>query len=98
RATNELRFRVVVAIRQIGDSSKPIVRMLIDALKNKDEAVRWTAADSLRALGPAALEAIPTLTQALQDQDERVRSSAAEGRKKFKERHELVQPSFADNR
>src|SRR5262245_42678928 len=52
------------------------VKGLIDALKDKDAAVRKSAVKSLGRIGPAAKEAVPALIQALKDEEVDVRGAA----------------------
>src|SRR6266849_2410389 len=59
-----------------GDAAK-IVPALTDALKDKDEDVRWSAAIGLGYFGDQAKDAIPALQAAQHDRDARVREAAA---------------------
>lgn len=58
-----------------GDSVQ-IVPALIEALKDKSDRVRWSAAIGLGNFGEAAKEAIPALEAAQKDHDPRVREAA----------------------
>jgi HEAT repeat protein len=53
------------------------VPSLIKALKDKDPAVRYTAAEALGRYGPEAKDAVPALTETLKDSDKNVRIGAA---------------------
>src|SRR5947209_8306982 len=57
--------------------SKHAVPDLISALKDKDAAVRASAAEALWSLGPDAHEAVPHLVPLLNDKDAGVRLNAA---------------------
>ena len=58
-----------------GDAAQ-VVPALIEALKDKDGDVRWSAAIGLGTLGDKAKDAIPALEVALRDRDARVREAA----------------------
>jgi HEAT repeat protein len=58
-----------------GDAAK-VVPALIEALKDKDHDVRWSAAIGLGYFGDKARDAIPALQEALHDKDARVREAA----------------------
>ncbi|HEX7896905.1 MAG TPA: HEAT repeat domain-containing protein [Planctomycetota bacterium] len=64
------------AAEVLGDLGAPGVPALIDALKDADAGVRWSAAESLGRIGVAAKAAVPALTAALDDKE--VRSIAAD--------------------
>jgi HEAT repeat protein len=49
----------------------------IEALKDKKEYVRSSAASALGQIGPGAANAVPALIEALKDKDLEVRASAA---------------------
>ncbi len=53
-----------------------IVPALIDALKDSDSDIRWSAAIGLGSLGEQAKDAIPALQAAQKDHDARVREAA----------------------
>jgi HEAT repeat protein len=58
-----------------GDAAK-VVPALIDALKDKESDIRWSAAIGLGYFGEKAKDAIPGLQAAQQDPDARVREAA----------------------
>jgi HEAT repeat protein len=60
---------------QKGDAART-VPALIEALKDKSDRVRWSAAIGLGNFGEAAKEAITALEAAQRDQDARVREAA----------------------
>ena len=53
-----------------------VVPALIEALKDKDGDVRWSAAIGLGSFGEQATDAIPALQAAQRDRDARVREQA----------------------
>jgi HEAT repeat protein len=69
----------IIAVRLLpqrkGDAAK-IVPALIEALKDKDGDVRWSAAIGLGYFGEQAKDAIPALQAAQGDRDARVREAA----------------------
>jgi HEAT repeat protein len=58
-----------------GDAAK-VVPALIEALKDKESDVRWSAAIGLGYFGDQAKDAIPALQEAQRDRDARVREAA----------------------
>jgi HEAT repeat protein len=52
------------------------VPALIDALKDKENDIRWSAAIGLGSFGEQAKDAVPALQSALSDRDARVREAA----------------------
>ena len=64
---------------------KQDVPSLIEALKDKDSAVRQDAARALGGIGPAAKEAVPALTEALKDENAQVRRTAADALKRIRQ-------------
>ena len=70
-------LKVIDEIGKRGESAKAEVPMLLKALSDKQESIRWHAARALGAVGPAAAEAVPALTQGLSDDVPRVRAYAA---------------------
>jgi len=60
--------------RRTGEAAKT-VPALIEALKDKDGDVRWSAAIGLGALREKAADAIPALQEAQGDKDARVREA-----------------------
>ena len=54
------------------------VESLRDALDDKDENVRWAAAQALGKLGAAAHVAVPSLAAALSESDEVLKRNAAQ--------------------
>ena len=69
----------VIAVRLLpqckGDAAQT-VPALIEALKDKENDIRWSAAIGLGNLGESAKEAIPALQAAQSDRDARVREAA----------------------
>jgi HEAT repeat protein len=61
-----------------------VVPALIDALGDKDWALRMWAASSLGRFGPDARAAVVTLTELLKDPNESVRESAENALKRIK--------------
>jgi HEAT repeat protein len=77
KSTNE-KDRIVAARLlpdRKGDAAQ-VVPALIEALKDKDGDVRWSAAIGLGYFGEQAKEAIPSLQAAQRDRDARVREAA----------------------
>ena len=76
--SSEERDRII-AVRLLperkGDAAR-IVPALIDALKDKDGDIRWSAAIGLGYFGEQAKDAIPALQAARSDRDARVREAA----------------------
>ena len=76
--SSEERDRII-AVRVLpqreGEAAK-VVPALIEALKDKQGDVRWSAAIGLGYFGEQAKEAIPTLQEAQHDRDPRVREAA----------------------
>lgn len=62
-------FPIALAIKD----QKKAIPALIEALKDKDDKVRFYAVLALRILGADAEDAIPALIEALKDKDKRVR-------------------------
>ena len=58
-----------------GDAAQ-IVPALIEAVKDKDGDIRWSAAIGLGYFGEQAKDAIPALQEAQRDRDARVREAA----------------------
>ena len=69
----------LIAVRLLpqrrGDAAQ-IVPALIEALKDKDGDIRWSAAIGLGYFGDQARDAIPALQAAQHDRDARVREAA----------------------
>jgi HEAT repeat protein len=69
----------IIAVRTLpqgnGDAAK-VVPALIEALKDRDVDVRWSAAIKLGYFHEQAVEAIPALQKATHDRDARVREGA----------------------
>jgi HEAT repeat protein len=69
----------IIAVRLLpqrkGDAAQ-VVPALIDALKAKEDEVRWNAAIGLGYFGEQAKDAIPALQAAQRDRDARVREAA----------------------
>jgi HEAT repeat protein len=76
--SSEERDRVI-AVRLLpqrrGDTART-VPALMEALKDNEGDIRWSAAIGLGTLGESAKEAIPALQVALRDRDRRVREAA----------------------
>jgi HEAT repeat protein len=76
--SSEERERVV-AVRTLpqrkGDAAQ-VVPALIEALKDRDSDIRWSAAIGLGNFGEQARDAIPALQTAQHDHDARVREAA----------------------
>jgi HEAT repeat protein len=69
----------IVAVRLLGQregEAAQIVPALIEALKDHEGDVRWSAAMGLGYFGEQAQEAIPALQEAQHDRDPRVREAA----------------------
>jgi hypothetical protein len=70
----------IVAVRLLPQRKREaaqVVPALIEALKDKQGDVRWSAAIGLGYFGSQAKEAIPALQAALHDRDARVREGAS---------------------
>jgi len=65
------------AMTQLDSRAPSQLPALLDALRNDEPAIRFSAAHSLGDLGPAARPALGPLTQTLQDRDLGVRVQAA---------------------
>ena len=69
----------IIAVRTLpqrkGEAER-VVPALIEALKDRNGDVRWSAAIGLGSLGESAEEAIPALQAAHRDRDVRVREAA----------------------
>ncbi|QJD82081.1 HEAT repeat domain-containing protein [Cohnella herbarum] len=77
--TPRVRRTIADSLGMIGRAAKEsTVSGLIDALKDEDAAVRFTAGLSLVKLGSAAEEAIPHLAEALEDNNRYVQGHAVE--------------------
>src|SRR5262249_2620105 len=76
--STEERARTI-AVRHLeqrkGDSEQ-VVPALIEALKDKESDIRWSAAVGLGYFGEKARDAIPALQEAQRDRDARVREGA----------------------
>jgi HEAT repeat protein len=64
-AVMRVRTEAAVAIWRIDRREQRVVPVLMEALADPDELVRWTAADCLGDIGSAAREALPALEAAL---------------------------------
>lgn len=60
------RVQAAVALWRIRQSPAGVVEVLIKALQQGDELLRWTAADCLGEMGEGAREAVPVLQQILE--------------------------------
>ena len=70
------RVKAVRLLQQRKGDPAKVVPALIEALKDKDGDVRWSAAIGLGYFGEQAREAIPALQSAQGDRDRRVREAA----------------------
>ncbi len=70
----------LIAVRLLqqrkGDAAQ-VVPALIEALKDKEGDIRWSAAIGLKYFGEEAKDAIPALQAARSDRDARVREAAS---------------------
>jgi HEAT repeat protein len=69
----------IIAVRTLStkkEDAAKVVPALIDALKEKDADIRWSAAIRLGYFGEQAKDAIPALQEATHDRDARVREGA----------------------
>jgi HEAT repeat protein len=68
----------MIAVRLLPQKGNPeqTVPALIEALKDKESDIRWSAAIGLGSLGESAKGAIPALQLGLRDRDARVREAA----------------------
>jgi HEAT repeat protein len=69
----------IVAVRLLPErqgDAEHVVPALIEALKDKSDDVRWSAAIGLGRFGVQAKDAIPALQEATHDPDARVREGA----------------------
>ena len=66
----EVRSAAVAALGAVGPQAGSAVPALVDLLlKETDNQLRWTSAETLWRLGPAAAEAVPTLIAALSERN-----------------------------
>jgi vesicle coat complex subunit len=69
----------IIAVRLLpqrkGDAAQ-VIPALIEALKDKEDDVRWSAAIGLGNFGEQAKDAIPALQEVQKDRDARVREGA----------------------
>jgi HEAT repeat protein len=70
------RIKAVRLLPQRKEDAAQIVPALIEALKDKEGDVRWSAAIGLGSFGEQARDAIPALQAAQRDSDARVREAA----------------------
>jgi HEAT repeat protein len=70
------RIKAVRLLAQRKGEAAKVVPALIDALKDNDGDVRWSAAIGLGYFGDQAKDAIPALQEAQHDPDARVREGA----------------------
>jgi HEAT repeat protein len=70
------RLIAVRLLQQKKDDPARVVPALIEALKDKDDDVRWSAAIGLGYFHEQAVDAIPALQAAQHDSDPRVREAA----------------------
>jgi HEAT repeat protein len=70
------RIKAVRLLPQRTGEAAKVVPALIEALKDKDGDIRWSAAIGLGYFGDQAKDAIPALQTAKNDRDARVREAA----------------------
>jgi HEAT repeat protein len=71
------RIIAVRLLQQQGGDAERIVPAFIDALKDSEGDIRWSAAIGLGYFGERAKDAVPALQAAEHDRDARVREAAA---------------------
>jgi hypothetical protein len=80
----------LIAVRLLGqrkaDGAK-VIPALIEALKDKDGDIRWSAAIGLGYFGGDATDAAPALQAAQQDRDPRVREAADKALSRIDPKH-----------
>jgi HEAT repeat protein len=76
KANPKARKKAVSALGHVGTADAAVIPALIDAVKDRDAAVRNEAVLALLNIGPDAEAAIPVLTQAQSDKDATVRAHA----------------------
>ena len=72
------------------------VEQWIEALKDKDQEVRYSAARALGKIGPKAEKAVPALVRALKDKNEYVRQWAASALGKIGPKAEKAVPALTE--
>ncbi len=78
-SNHELRFLAATALAKLEPAKHPIVPVLIEALRAKDDLpMRSRAANALAKLGPAAQDAVPALSAVLRDPEPSARFAANE--------------------
>jgi HEAT repeat protein len=70
------RIKAVRLLPQHKADAAQVVPALIEALKDKEADIRWSAANGLGYFGEQAMDAIPALEAAQRDRDARVREAA----------------------
>jgi HEAT repeat protein len=70
------RIKAVRLLPQRKGDAAQVVPALIEALKDKEADIRWSAAIGLGSFGEEATDAIPALQAAQRDDDARVREAA----------------------
>ena len=71
------RYEGVKHLKDGAPQHAEAIPLLIAALSDQDEGVRWVATDGLSRFGSAAAKAVPKLTELLRDRSPMVRAGAA---------------------
>ncbi len=73
---NETIQSTIRTLGHFGPLAEPAVPDLVELLQDRDNIVRFVAAEALGNLGPTARSAVPALTEALRDRSPGVRDAA----------------------